>query len=269
MPLRSAAGMSFWSTRPVGEEDTGDVGLGFFKAGEGRADGLVDGELLAADVGPGGAEAVRELVQDDGGKVAPAGDILGLFGRHQLLRDGQDDLVDAGVHEILEEDLLRAFFCVDARVVGEVVGDGLVAVTEIACAQRRVGDNHRRGVAFTCWAWLRRGWGGASLHGGLVLLVHGELAGLGVVADKDGGAVGGLHTEQVVEVGLVGREDEVDLRVLEVEPGNVGRVVVVRRARRRRGRAEGSGRRRGRARASRRHGGRRPVGLSHWAKATW
>ena len=60
-----------------------------------------------------------------------------------------------------------------------------------------------------------------------VLLVEGQLAALRFVADQNGGAVGGLHAQQIVQVGFVGREDDVELGIFEVQPGKVALVIVV------------------------------------------
>ena len=64
------------------------------------------------------------------------------------------------------------------------------------------------------------------------LLVDGELAAFGVVADEDRRAVRRLHAEQVVEVRLVRRVDDVELRILQIQPRDVAGVVVVAENRR-------------------------------------
>ena len=132
----------------------------------------------------------------------------------------------ARVHEVLEEDFLRALLLVDARIVRQVVGDRLVAVTEIAGAKRRVHHFHRRDVAAHRRAILRRE-RQRLLDVGHPALVEIEVAALGVVADHHRGAVRRLHAEQIVEVRLVRREDDVDLRALQIDPRDVARVVVV------------------------------------------
>ena len=80
-------------------------------------------------------------------------------------------------------------------------------------------------------ALLRRPVGGGErqrvLNVGDVLLVERELRALRFVADQDGRAVRGLHAEEIVEVGLVGREDDVELRILADPPMQIARVVVV------------------------------------------
>ena len=73
----------------------------------------------------------------------------------------------------------------------------------------------------------RRGRGGGRPESRDVLLIDGEFGAFLFIADEDGRAVGGLDAEDVVEVGLVGGEDEVELWVLFVEPGEVAPVVVV------------------------------------------
>ena len=67
-----------------------------------------------------------------GGKIPFRRGLRGLAGLHQLPRDRQHDVSDPGVHEILEEDLLRPFLLMDARIVGEIVGHRLVAMPQIA-----------------------------------------------------------------------------------------------------------------------------------------
>ncbi len=65
----------------------------------------------------GGAESVRDFVEDHEIESAFAGDHLRLIRGHQALGQRQDDVVHARVHEILPEDFLRALFLVDARIV--------------------------------------------------------------------------------------------------------------------------------------------------------
>ena len=66
-----------------------------------------------------------------------------LFGPHDQARDGEDYVVHASVHEILEKDFLRAFLLVHARIIGQVVGDGLVTVRKVSRAEGRVHHFHR------------------------------------------------------------------------------------------------------------------------------
>jgi len=39
--------------------------------------------------------------------------------------------------------------------------------------------------------------------------------------------VGRLDAQNVVQIGFVGRQDQVDLRVLQIEPGDIARVIIV------------------------------------------
>ncbi len=66
------------------------------------------------------------------------------------------------------------------------------------------------------------------LDGFSVLLVHRELAALARVPDQDRGAVRGFDAEEVVEVRLVGGEDDVEFGIVEVDPGEVTTIVVLR-----------------------------------------
>ena len=58
--------------QPFQAEHAGDVGLGFFEAGVGGADGFIDIHLLASGAGEGGAKLVRDFMQEGAGKVAVA-----------------------------------------------------------------------------------------------------------------------------------------------------------------------------------------------------
>ena len=133
--------------QPLGQVDSRHVGLGLFQPAVRRANRLVDRDLPAVDLRVGGAEAVRDLMQNHAGQIALAAHVLGLLRRQHLARDGQDHVVHARVHEVLEEDLLRSLLRVDARIVGQIVRHGLVAVVQIARAQRRIDHLHRRRLA--------------------------------------------------------------------------------------------------------------------------
>ena len=114
----------------------------------------------------------------------------------------------------------------DARIVGEIVGHRLVAVAQVAGAIGRVHHFHRREV--TAFGGAVGGVDGQRvLNLGHVLLVDGQLAALLFVADQDGGAVGCFHARQIVEVGFIRGEDDVELGVFEVQPGEVALVVIV------------------------------------------
>ena len=94
-----------------------------------------------------GPEAVADLVHQHRRQIALGRRRARLRRVHDARGERQDDLVHARVHEVLEEDLLRALLLVDARIVRQVVGDGLIAVAQIARAERRVHHLHRRRVA--------------------------------------------------------------------------------------------------------------------------
>ena len=101
-------------------------------------------ELAIRPVHVGGAESVRDFVEDHEVERAFAGDHLGLIGGQEALGERQNDDVHACVQEILPEDFLRAFFLMDARIVRQIIGDGLIAVEQIARAIDAVHHFHRR-----------------------------------------------------------------------------------------------------------------------------
>ena len=140
-------------------------------------------------------------------------------------------MVDAGVGVVLEEDPLAALLLVHPRIVRQVVGRRLVAVAQVPGAKRRVHDFHRRHQAV-----LRRPILGRErqrvLEVGHPFLEDLELLALGFVAHHHCGAPRRLHAQEVVEIGLVGREDDVELRVLQIEPRQIALEVVVGEQRR-------------------------------------
>ena len=81
----------------------------------------------------------------------------------------------------------------------------------MACLRRLVLRRHRQRL----------------LHRGLLRLVHCQFAALRVVADQDRRAVRRLHAQQPIQVRLIRRKDHIDLRVLQVQPRNVARIVVI------------------------------------------
>ena len=139
---------------------------------------------------------------------------------------GSNHVVHARVHEVLEEDLLRSLLRVDARVVGQIVRHGLVAVVQVARAQRRIDDLHRRRLALLrrpVFRWNRQ----RLLHRRLLLAIQVELAALRLIANQDRASIGGLHSEDTVEIRLIRRKDQIDLWIFQVEPRNIARVVIV------------------------------------------
>jgi hypothetical protein len=90
---------------------------------------------------------VADLVHHGRREIPLGRRALGLRRIHHAPGQRQDDLVHARVHEILEENLFRAFFLMDTRIVRQIVGDRLVAVAQVARAERRVHHFHRRRVA--------------------------------------------------------------------------------------------------------------------------
>ena len=114
----------------------------------------------------------------------------------------------------------------NARIVRKVVGDGLVPVPQVPRAVRRVHDFHGGGPAALGRPVLgRQGKGLLELGDELAELF--EPGALAFVADEHGRAVGSLDAEEIVQVRLVRRQDEIELRVLELDPGDVARIVVV------------------------------------------
>ena len=167
-----------------------------------------------------------DLVHQGPDEITVGGGLRRVLFAQQAPGERNDDLGDPRVHVVLEEDPLAPLLLVDARVVGEVVGDRLVAVPQVARAEGRVHHLHRSGLAALGGTVLGRE-RQRVLDVGHVLLEDGELPALLLVADEDGGAVGTLHAEQTVQVRLVGREDQVEFRVRQLDPGHVARVVVV------------------------------------------
>ena len=158
-------------------------------------------------------------------QIAFGGSLRRLGGLHQLPRDRQDDVGHARIHEVLEEDLLRAFFLMDARIVRQIVGHRLVAMAQIAGAIRRVHHLHGRQMAA-----LRRAGGGLHRERVLdirhILLIDRQLPALLFIADQNRSAEGGLHAQQIVEIGFIGREDHIELGIFQFQPGQVAFVVV-------------------------------------------
>src|SRR6516164_7010430 len=93
------------------------VGFGLFESGILMANCLANVGFSRCAAGVGRTEAVRDFVQRDEIEQTVASDELRLIGRHQALRDGQNDVIHSRVHEILPENLLRTFLLVDARIV--------------------------------------------------------------------------------------------------------------------------------------------------------
>ena len=60
-----------------------------------------------------------------------------------------------------------------------------------------------------------------------ILLINRELLALGLVADQDRRAEGSLYAQKIVEVSFVGRENNVELRIFEIEPSEIALIVVV------------------------------------------
>ena len=212
--------------QPLERQHPDDVRLGFFEPRVQAADRLSDVHLAAVSAGEGRSEAVTDLVHYHGGQIALGGRAPRLPRVHDARRQRQDDFVDARVHEVLEEDLLRALLLVNTRIVGQVVGDRLVSVAEVARPERRVHHFHRRHVAaHRRPVRLRQRQGVLNLRHPLLILR--EVLAFRLVPDEHGRAVRRFHPQQVVEIRLVRREDHVELRILQVEPRDVTRVVLV------------------------------------------
>ena len=120
------------------------------------ANRLADVDLPAVAPREGGPEAVRDLVHHDRRQVPFGRSAPRLRRIHHAGGKRQDHFLHPCVHEVLEEDLLGPLLFVDARIVGQVVGDRLVAVPQIAGPERRVHHLHRRHVAADRWPILRR-----------------------------------------------------------------------------------------------------------------
>ena len=60
-----------------------------------------------------------------------------------------------------------------------------------------------------------------------ILLIHRQPPALLLIADQHRRAIGSLHAQQIVEISFVGREDHVELRIFEIQPGQIALVVIV------------------------------------------
>jgi hypothetical protein len=169
---------------------------------------------------------MRNLVHQRERQITFRGGLRRLLRLHQLARDRQDHVRHARVHEVLEEDLLRALLLMDARIVRQIVGHRLIAVPQIARAIRRVHHFHRRQMAA-----LRRTRGRIHRQRVLnirhILLIDRQLLALFLIANQDRRAERRLHAQQIVEVGFIRREDHVELRILQIQPRQVALVIVV------------------------------------------
>ena len=81
-----------------------------------------------------------------------------MLGLHQALGDRQNYVAHAGVHEVFEENLLAALGFMNSRIVGQIVGNRLITVSQIGGAERRVHHLHRRSQTAFRWPVLRRQW---------------------------------------------------------------------------------------------------------------
>ena len=97
---------------------------------------------------------------------------------------------------------------------------------QVTGAQRSVGDLHRSRLSLLRRPVLRRD-RQRLLHCSFVLPIHRQLAALRLIADQDRAAIRSLHPEDAIEIGLIRCKDQIDLRVLQIQPGNVAGVVIV------------------------------------------
>ncbi len=128
--------------QPFQTEHADSIGLGLFQFAVGGADGLADIGFAGGSAREGRAQAMGDFVQEGAREVAFAAHFGSLVGAHHAFGHGEDDVVHARVHEILEEDFLCALDLVDAGIIGQIVGDGLVAVAQVAGAIGRVHHLH-------------------------------------------------------------------------------------------------------------------------------
>ena len=112
------------------------------------ADRFADVDLPAVAARERRPEAVTDLVHHGRRQVAFGGGLPRLRRIHHAARQAAGSLrLTRASMKFLKKIFLVPFSCVDARVVRQVVGDRLVAVPQIAGAERRVHHLHRRGVA--------------------------------------------------------------------------------------------------------------------------
>ncbi len=159
-------------------------------------------------------------------QVAFGGRERGLVSAQQSLGDRKNHVIHARVHEILEENFLRAFLLVNTRIVRQIVGHRLIAVAQIAGAIRRVHHFHGREMTSFGGTILGRQ-RQRILNVGDIFLEDVEFAALFIIADEDGGAVGSFHAQQIVEISFVRRKDHVEFRILQADPGDVAVEIIV------------------------------------------
>ena len=161
-----------------------------------------------------------------GCEITVARSLRGLVRAQQALGNRENDVSDSRVHEILEKDFLRAFLLMNPRIVGKIIGYSLIAMPQITGAERSIHHFHRRAVT-----GLRRSVLGRErkrvLNRRHVFLEKSQLLALFLVANHDRGAIRSFHAEQIVQIDFVRREDDVELRVFQIDPGNIARVIVV------------------------------------------
>ena len=176
-----------------------------------------------------GSEAVHQLVHQDVREERVERHVLLLCGRQRDLGDREQDHLELRVLHVLQHHALGALLAHDALVVGQVVGGRLHTAVAIARREHDVDDaNWRQGAEFAVpvlrvdrqrvfeLLQMRRE--------GLQLLR------LGIVSNGDECFERRLGVEPFVFVHLVRTDGRLD-RGIELHPGDVARVVVVRHER--------------------------------------
>ena len=169
---------------------------------------------------------MRDLVHHCRSQITFAGGARCLVRIHQFLGDGQNHVVDARVHEILEENFLGPFLLVDAWIVGQIIGHSLVSMAQVAGAKWRIHHFHRRGLAAFRWP-VSSIKGKSILNVRHIFLEHRQLLAFCLIAHQNGHSIASLNAQHIVGVRLVWRQDDVNFRIFQVHPGKIALVIII------------------------------------------
>src|SRR5262249_50354080 len=120
------------------------IGFCFLQATVLWADGFTYIDFASFSTRECRTKPMTDFVHDGAVKIPFTTDFLSLIGTHNLLGQWQDDVVHSRIHEIFEEYFLAALFFMNARIVGKIVSDRLVTMTQISRTKWGVHYFHRR-----------------------------------------------------------------------------------------------------------------------------
>ena len=216
--------------QPFQGEHSSRIGLCFFQAAIDRTNGFPNTDLsrrcTRRSARKRRTQPVTDLVHDRAQQITFARNFRRLLRFHQLARDRQDDVVHARVHEVLEEKFLAALLFVHSRIVRQIVRHGLVPVSHIAGTKWSIHHFHRRLESLFRRPIFRRQ-RQRILNLRHVFLEQLQLLALALVAHHHRRAVRTFHAQQSVQVSFIGRKDDVEFRILQLQPGQVAREVIV------------------------------------------